>query len=74
MMAVGTSKTSLNAWIMSNRLVAKRTDIVLTTQLNNAVKLPSRKQAIVEAISVLTKDIKLNVQRIELLTDIISAV
>lgn len=74
MMAVGTSKTSLNAWTMSNRLVAKRTDIVLTTKLNNAVKLPSRKQAIVEAISVLTKDIKLNVQRIELLTDIISAV
>lgn len=74
MMAVGTSKTSLEGWIKPNRLVVKHTDIALSTKLNDAVKLPSKKQAIVEALSILTRDIKLNVQRIELLADIKSAV
>lgn len=67
-------KTALEAWIKPNRLVAKHTDISLSTKLNDAVKLPSKKQAIVEANSVLERDIKLNVQRIELLADIKSAV
>ena len=49
-------------------------DIALSTKLSDAVKLPSKKQAIVEALSILTRDIKLNVQRIELLADIKSAV
>lgn len=74
MMAVGTSKKLLETWIKPNRLVAKHTDIALSTKLSDAVKLPSKKQAIVEALSILTRDIKLNVQRIELLADIKSAV
>lgn len=74
MIAVRTSKTALEAWIKPNRLVAKHTDISLSTKLNDAVKSPSKKQAIVEAISVLERDIKLNVQRIELLADIKSAI
>lgn len=74
MTAVGTSKTALEGWIKPNRLIAKHTDMALSTKLNDAVKLPSKKQAIVEALSVLTRDIKLNVQRIELLTDIKTAV
>lgn len=67
-------KTALEAWIKPNRLVAKQTDISLSTKLNDAVKLSSKKQAIFETISVLSRDIKLNVQRIELLADIKSAV
>ena len=67
-------KTALEAWIKPNRLVAKHTDISLSTKLNDAVKLSSKKQAIFETISVLSRDIKLNVQRIELLADIKSAV
>lgn len=46
----------------------------MSTKLNDAVKLSSKKQAIFETISVLSRDIKLNVQRIELLADIKSAV
>ncbi len=74
MKAVGTSKTSLENWIKPNRLVTKYTDLALSSKLSNAVKLPSKKQAIVEALSILTRDIKLNAQRIELLADIKSAV
>lgn len=74
MIAVGTSKTSLENWIKPNRLVTKHTDLALYSKLSNAVNLPSKKQAIVEALSILTRDIKLNAQRIELLAGIKSAV
>ena len=74
MIAVGTSKTALETWIKPNRLVAKHTDIALSTKLNDAVKLPSKKHAIIEALSILTREIKLNVQRVELLADIKSAI
>lgn len=74
MIAVGTSKTALETWIKPNRLVAKHTDIALSTKLNDAVKLPSKKHAIIEALSILTSEIKLNVQRVELLADIKSAI
>lgn len=74
MIAAGTSKNLLQAWIKPNRLVTKHSDLDLATKLSNAIKLPSKKLAIVEALNVLTRDIKLRVQRIELLTDIKLAV
>ncbi len=74
MKAVGASITSLENWIKPNRLVSKHTDLALSSMLSNAVKLPSKKQAIVEALNILTRDMKINAQRIELLADIKSAI
>lgn len=71
----GVSTTQLNKWIKVNRLVPKQAseEKVVATALSVAVGLQPVKVAIIESIGVITKKIGLPVQRIELLSEILSS-
>ena len=72
----GVSTTQLNKWIKVNRLVPKQAseEKVVATALSVAVGLQPVKVAIIESIGVITKKIGLPVQRIELLSEILSSI
>lgn len=70
-----TSTSCQEKWIKNNRLVVKQgeEDAKKAERLRAAISNPSKKLAIANGLSVLTKEIGLKVQRIELLNDIIKA-
>ena len=72
----GVAATNLDKWIKNDRMVRKQslTDLELSRKLHNAINQEDRKQAITDAIHVLTKEIKLKVPRVELLTELVSAI
>lgn len=72
----GVSTTNLDKWIKGGRLVRKQspTDIGLSGKLFDAINQKDNKQALADAICVLTKEIKLKVSRVELLAELLSAI
>lgn len=76
LMKSGVSTTQLNKLIKDNRLVPKQAseEKAVTTALSATVSLHPIKKAIIESIGGITKKIGLPVQRIELLSEIRSAI
>lgn len=76
MIEVCVSQTNLEKWIKFDRLIQKRSleEKEKSSMLHEAVSIPIKKKAIIEALNVLTNTIKLKVQRIELLNEIKSAI
>ena len=72
----GVSITNLDKWIKTNRLVSKQSDEekTIASFLSEAVGHEPRGQAIIDSIEVVTKRIGLPVQRVELLSDILSSI
>ena len=71
----GVSTTQLNKWIKVNRLVSKQTneDIAIASVLSATVRTQPTTKAIIDSIEVITRKIGLPVQRLELLSEILSA-
>lgn len=72
----GISTTNLDKWIKINRLVSKQSveEKEKAAILSKAVTQQPKQQAIISSINIITKEIGLPVQRIELLAEIISAI
>lgn len=72
----GVSSTNLDKWIKINRLVAKKSDKEkeLASILSSSIRSQPKERAILESIGVITNKIGLPVQRIELLSEILSAI
>ena len=72
----GVSSTNLDKWIKINCLVAKKSDKEkeLASILSSSIRSQPKERAILESIGVITNKIGLPVQRIELLSEILSAI
>lgn len=72
----GVSTTQLGKWIKVNRLVSKQAseDKAIASVLSAAVSTQPVSKAIIDSIEVITRKIGLQVQRCELLSEILSAI
>ena len=72
----GASTNNLEKWIKPNHLVSKQSDEdkALASILSVAVSRQPKEQAIIDSIGVVTKRIGLPIQRVDFLSDILSAI